>query len=179
MYSLANAPLDNTTVTLATSTRRSHVGPRVQSQHHDARRHVELQEPRPIRQGNGRRRWRSGPLLRIGMPITDAPVPVEHHRHHQLVADGRDDRRATEGGHVPGSTSTARGRTAATAQVDAEYAFPTTPSWMAAIDGYNRNGFLLGEGFGEVQVNGGFVGLGSVQLNSCVLGRGEGAFPAP
>ena len=34
-------------------------------------------------------------------------------------------------------------------------------SWTTTFDGYDRNGFLLGEGFGDVQVNGGFVGWGA------------------
>jgi hypothetical protein len=43
--------------------------------------------------------------------------------------------------------------------VDAEYT--SDDSWATSINGYNRNGFNLGEGFGDVQVNGGFVGWGA------------------
>jgi hypothetical protein len=45
-------------------------------------------------------------------------------------------------------------------EVDAEYT-SDDDSWTTPYDGYNRNGFLLGEGFGDVQVNGGFVGWGA------------------
>ena len=61
VYSLSNAPLDNSTVTLATSTRWSpwalefKVGATTTT-------HVELQEPRRVRQGAGRR-LRRGPLV--------------------------------------------------------------------------------------------------------------------
>ena len=48
--------------------------------------------------------------------------------------------------------------------VDAEYTSDDA-SWTTHIDGYDRNGFLLGEGFGEVQVNGGFVGWGAYDAN--------------
>ena len=44
-------------------------------------------------------------------------------------------------------------------EVDAEYT--SDDDWATPIDGYDRNGFLLGEGFGDVQVNGGFVGWGA------------------
>ena len=50
--------------------------------------------------------------------------------------------------------------------VDAEYT--SDDNWTTQIDGYDRNGFLLGEGFGDVQVNGGFVGWGAYNVNSRV-----------
>jgi hypothetical protein len=49
-------------------------------------------------------------------------------------------------------------------QVDAEYTSDDT-TWTPAIDGYDRNSFQLGEGFGDVQVNGVFVGWGAYNAN--------------
>ena len=59
-------------------------------------------------------------------------------------------------------------------QVDAEYT--SDDSWATSIDGYDRNGFLLGGGFGDVQVNGGFVGWGAPSSKSRVLVRCDRPF---
>ena len=48
-------------------------------------------------------------------------------------------------------------------KVDAEYT-SDDDSWTP-IDGYDRNGFDLGEGFGDVQVNGGFLSWGAYTEN--------------
>jgi hypothetical protein len=48
-------------------------------------------------------------------------------------------------------------------KVDAEYT--SDDDWTNAIDGYDRNSFQLGEGFGDVQVNGGFAGWGAYDAN--------------
>jgi hypothetical protein len=44
---------------------------------------------------------------------------------------------------------------------DVDAAYTSDDNWATSIDGYDRNGFLLGQGFGDVQVNGGFVGWGA------------------
>ena len=42
---------------------------------------------------------------------------------------------------------------------DAE--FTTEDAWATYVDGYDLHGYLLGEGFGDLQVNGGFVNWGA------------------
>ena len=71
-YSLANAPLDNTTVTLATSTPVVPWDLEFKVSATTRRQLVELQESRRLRQPDGRRR-RRGPLLH-----RDADHPLSH-----------------------------------------------------------------------------------------------------